>query len=94
VPHRGRLDTILAVSLTADDDEHRIRSYADTITEEATRWADDASRHQSSSADQDRSASNAASPFGRVAPMAGPAGAVSRRRRPRPPEPLFRRGRR
>jgi dTDP-4-amino-4,6-dideoxygalactose transaminase len=34
------LDTTLAVALAAGDDERRIRRYADTITEEATRWAD------------------------------------------------------
>ena len=33
------LDTTLAVTLSADDDEHRIRRLADTITEEAARWA-------------------------------------------------------
>ncbi|MGB3444595.1 MAG: DegT/DnrJ/EryC1/StrS family aminotransferase [Actinophytocola sp.] len=33
------LDGILAVVLTHDDDVHRIRDYAETITQEVTRWA-------------------------------------------------------
>ncbi|MGH3796592.1 MAG: hypothetical protein ACRDSP_17090 [Pseudonocardiaceae bacterium] len=33
------LDGILAVVLTRQDDERRIRDYVDTITREVTRWA-------------------------------------------------------
>ncbi|HEY6424152.1 MAG TPA: hypothetical protein VIY28_13070 [Pseudonocardiaceae bacterium] len=33
------LDGILAIVLTRQDDEQRIRHYAETITREATRWA-------------------------------------------------------
>lgn len=33
------LDGILAVVLTQDDDVHRIRDYAETITQEVTQWA-------------------------------------------------------